>query len=150
MGSEMCIRDRGGTIMITLAFILPAAILLFNNSSPSIALACLFSIGILIMGFVFYGRTNKPTHLIACWVIPYLIITCSFEVKFFRYMLPILPMLILLGSGVLIHQIEKSIGLSQKAWMALTCLTVLITVFYGISTLGIYSCLLYTSDAADE
>ena len=129
----------GGTIMITLAFILPAAILLFNNSSPSIALACLLSIGILIMGFIFYGKANRPTHLIACWVIPYLIITCSFEVKFFRYMLPILPMLILLGSGVLIHQIEKSIGLSQKAWTALTCLTVLITMFYGIATLGIYS-----------
>ena len=128
-----------GTIMVTLAFILPATVLLLNNSNPSIALACLFSIGVLIMGFAFYSRGDKPTHLIACWVIPYVIITCSFEVKFFRYMLPVLPMLILLCSGMLIQQIEKTIGLSKKAWTTLTCLTVLITVLYGISALGIYS-----------
>ena len=84
--------------------------------------------------------------LLLSWVAPYFFITGAFEVKFLRYLLPIAPVLLLLGSrmlfdgwervselGVRVRRVLVPIGIAVGA--AAAC----VTVFYALAYMSVYS-----------
>ena len=75
-------------------------------------------------------------------MIPYLLITGWFDVKFMRYMMPITPFLILYGARFLwwIFEVIKSLQPSKRWLQALPIgLVLLFTVHYSLSFMSVYS-----------
>jgi len=67
----------------------------------------------LIFNFILRGNKSIGTLLILSWIIPYTLIVGSFEVKFLRYLLPIIPLLAILAS-VLMVQIASNPRMTVK------------------------------------
>ena len=85
---------------------------------------------------------RKVDLVILAWVIPYLLITGWFDVKFMRYMMPITPFLILYGARFLwwIFEVIKSLQPSKRWLQALPIgLVLLFTVHYSLSFMSVYS-----------
>ena len=75
-------------------------------------------------------------------VVPFFLITGSFDVKFLRYMLPITPFLLIFGSGMLVSGLDwVRDRRSNLAPWALASIggVVALTAFYAFSYLTIYS-----------
>jgi 4-amino-4-deoxy-L-arabinose transferase-like glycosyltransferase len=87
------------TLLLILLNIISIGVLLTYNNLLSILLAMTLSLGSLWVTIPFRSKLDHRYLVILSWVIPYLLITGSFEVKFTRYLLPIIPFLILLGIG---------------------------------------------------
>jgi uncharacterized membrane protein/Flp pilus assembly protein TadD len=72
-------------------------------------------LGILaLVGFGFglwrlFGRRYKAELLVFCWLLPYILITFTGEVKFNRYLLPILPLLMVLAARFIIEKTLPSV-----------------------------------------
>ena len=85
---------------------------------------------------------RKADLVILAWVIPYLLITGWFDVKFMRYMLPITPFLILYGSRMLwwLFEIIKSLQPDRRWLQALPIALVLFfTAHYSFSFMNVYA-----------
>ena len=85
---------------------------------------------------------RKADLVILAWVLPYLLITGWFDVKFMRYMMPITPFLILYGARVLWWSFEviKSLQPNRRWLQALPiALVLLFTVHYSLSFMNVYS-----------
>ncbi|MBT4944314.1 MAG: hypothetical protein HON31_10005 [Chloroflexi bacterium] len=96
-------------------------------------------LGALIAGVL---AQRKADLVILAWVIPYLLITGWFEVKFMRYMMPITPFLILYGARVLwwAFEVIRSLQPNRRWLQALPIALVLIfTVHYSLSFMNVYS-----------
>jgi YYY domain-containing protein len=96
-------------------------------------------LGALIAGFL---AQRKADLVILAWVLPYLLITGWFDVKFMRYMMPITPFLILYGARMLwwAFEVVKSLQPSRRWLQALPiALVVLFTVHYSLSFMNVYS-----------
>ena len=67
--------------------------LIFNNSSLMILTVLLISMSYFLITYIKpdSNSQNIGIALILSWVIPYFLITGSFEVKFNRYLLPLIP-----------------------------------------------------------
>ncbi len=78
-------------------------LLTLSNSILMILVASGLAFFILIINFLLRGSKSLETTLILSWVIPYALIVGSFEVKFTRYLLPIIPLLVILGSAFLVQ-----------------------------------------------
>jgi len=52
--------------------------------------------------------------ILLCWSVPYFLVTGSFMVKFMRYMLPLLPLFILMGTAMVIQIAEWANRQSEK------------------------------------
>ena len=63
--------------------------------------------------------TRKRELLLLLWVVPNLILVSNFEVKFLRYLFPVMPFLILMGSRMLFSSLDWAKALSSKAQKAL-------------------------------
>ena len=63
---------------------------------PLLAIAALW--GTIQCARRVFRRTNWAEALLLSWVVPFFLITGSFDVKFLRYLLPIYPLLILWGA----------------------------------------------------
>ena len=115
--------------------------LIFNNSSLMILTVLLISMSYFLITYIKpdSNSQNIGIALILSWVIPYFLITGSFEVKFNRYLLPLIPFLIILGSGYLIHLYNCS----QKKLLILFLGTVVVTSS-SLMSFGILN--LYSSD----
>ena len=70
--------------------------------------------------------TRRAELLLLSWVVPTVIMLSIFEVKFLRYIFPVTPLLILMGSGMLFWALDKSRGLVQLAhsWGSTTTIVV--------------------------
>ncbi|MBT4126940.1 MAG: hypothetical protein HOE43_11170 [Chloroflexi bacterium] len=96
-------------------------------------------LGALIAGVL---AQRKADLVILAWVLPYLLITGWFDVKFMRYMMPITPFLILYGARMLWWSFEviKSLQPNRRWLQALPIALVLIfTVHYSLSFMNVYS-----------
>ena len=118
--------------------IIPALILLWNNSAPAIVVSSLICFFSLLLFSPFRGKGASILILLLSWVLPYLLVTGSFEVKFPRYLLPAIPVITLLGAAFVIHCFNRSPRYSQISSACLILLTVIVTVWYGLSMMGIY------------
>ena len=68
----------------------------------------LFTILINILGVVKKRPARRAELLILAWVVPNLILVSAFEVKFLRYIFPVTPFLILMGSAMLFWALDRA------------------------------------------
>ncbi len=80
----------------------PAAMLLLWDGVLAIAAASAVALAALLATLVVRSASSRVDVLLLSWVVPYLLITGAFEVKFLRYLLPVTPFLLLFGSRMLI------------------------------------------------
>ena len=87
-------------------------------------------------------RRSAARALLLLFVVPFFLITGSFDVKFLRYLLPITPFLLIYGSGMLIAGLdwirERRINLVPWALAGIGG-GVVLTALYAFSYLTIYS-----------
>ena len=107
----------------------------------------LFSTGNRLLRSFFRKRSNKlrtdnrqsqnPTVLIFAWLVPVFLIVGGFEVKFLRYMLPLLPFFCLLGALFVDELLTRF-----PSWKLVTSLAVILvsgfSAFYSLAYLSIY------------
>lgn len=98
--------------------------------------------GLLFASVRLWRHRNRNVLLLLAWVIPYFLIVGSFEVKFLRYLLPITPFLVLMGSNLLVSLMD-SVAEKKKYWFLLVrvgvALVILSTGLYAFSFLNMYS-----------
>lgn len=96
-------------------------------------------IGAVIAGVL---ARRKADLVILAWVLPYLLITGWFDVKFMRYMMPITPFLVLYGARVLWWAFEtiKAV-LPNRRWLQVApiFLVLVFTAHYSLSFMNVYS-----------
>ena len=88
------------------------------------------------------AKKRKAELLILAWVIPYFAITGAFQVKFLRYLLPITPFLILMGSWALLKLYDWMAQMRPrlKPWLAGgIAMLVVATGLYALAYSAIYS-----------
>ena len=96
----------------------------------------LFAIGRVV------ARRRRGELLLLAWVLPYLLITGSFQVKFLRYLLPITPLLLLFGAQMLVAALDwaKRHRQALVPWArASIALVVVFAAFYALAFTSIYS-----------
>ena len=142
---------RGLRIWWALAYLLvgvclPAAILVASNSFAAIILSSAIAVGALLVTLPVRSADTRITALLLSWVVPYFLITGAFDVKFMRYLIPITPFLLLFGAKMLVDiwraaaRLAGGIRLSARVALGLLgALAFVVTLFYAVSYLGIYS-----------
>tara|TARA_B100000686_G_scaffold41137_1_gene42524 strand:- start:10433 stop:14986 length:4554 start_codon:yes stop_codon:yes gene_type:complete len=143
---------RRAILYILMGIVLPAGILIWSNDIKAVVVASALVIISLLVTLPFRPIKNRLDVVVLSWVLPYLIITGSLEVKFMRYMIPVTPFLILFGSQMLaslwhtslnyFRQIKYGIDIYKhiKLFLILSgVILTLFTVFYSFSYLAIYS-----------
>lgn len=101
--------------------------------------------------FAWFGR-RKVDIVILAWVVPYLLITGYFDVKFMRYMVPLVPFLVLYGARSLLwlSDVLKAMWPERRYVAALPIVIVLaFTVQYALSFMNVYNGL-HPANAASE
>ncbi len=100
--------------------------------------------GLAFSAFQGVVRRDKKHLLILSWVLPYFLLTGAFNVKFMRYMLPIIPFFAIVGSQMLFSACDwlkahRSMFLSPRlVWVAMG-LVVAASAFYAAAYANIYS-----------
>jgi len=124
------------------ALIIPAGIIVFTSSLLSIFFAVIILFFALFLNFTVREQKAREDILLLSWILPYLLIVGSFEVKFLRYLLPIVPVLFLCSSRTLILIWEK-VKLKRiqikYSFLAFVFLGLFFGVIYLISFSSIYS-----------
>ena len=127
------ISPRASLLFIFLSMIIPAAILIFNNSIFYLVIAMAITFGCLLVTSFFRNESGRVSMLLLSWIIPYVLITGSFDVKFIRYSLPFIPLTTLFASAFLVHwATSKSI---RKRFTGVITLGITIPVSYTHLTL---------------
>ena len=127
-----------GTFTVTTVFAL-GFLLTSSNSILMILIASGFAFFILIINFILRGYKSLETTLILSWVIPYALIVGSFEVKFTRYLLPIIPLLVILGSAFLVQLTNSPKKYTRKIGYLGYILVIFSTVAFGLAYQNIYA-----------
>ncbi|MBI4338577.1 MAG: glycosyltransferase family 39 protein, partial [Chloroflexi bacterium] len=87
-------------------------------------------------------RPRLPQVLLLLWAVPLLFTIAAVQVKFLRYTFPLVPVFILLGSGLAVQAIawlQKHSRLASRAAIAGVALVVAATVFYALAFESIYT-----------
>jgi YYY domain-containing protein len=97
----------------------------------------------LLSSFVrgFFKRHTGELLLVA-WALPLFLLISTFEVKFLRYIAPILPVLVLLGSRWMMtayRELNPRSVILGRAVLAMIAFVVVATVWYGTAFVGIYN-----------
>ena len=66
----------------------------------------LFTIGHTISKVAKLGPVPRGNILLLAWVVPNVAMLSTFEVKFLRYIFPVIPFLVLMGSGTLVWMLD--------------------------------------------
>ena len=85
---------------------------------------------------------RKTDLVIMAWVLPYLLLTGWFDVKFLRYLLPITPFLILYGARLIFwigDSVQRLIPLMKHTGSVLAVLALLAAMHYALAFMSIYS-----------
>ncbi len=93
------------------------------------------------IAFAWFGR-RKVDVVILAWVIPYLLITGWFDVKFLRYMVPLVPFLVLYGARTLLWAGDMMNAFWPQRRYLIAAPAVIMLVFtghYALSFMSIYS-----------
>ena len=135
-----------------IGIVMPAGILIWSNDIKIVIVASALAILSLLITLPFRPAKNRLDVVILSWVLPYLIITGSLEVKFMRYMIPVTPFLILFGSQMLVSFWHTSLDYLRKlkyphylykylkaCLVSAGIILTLFSIFYSISYLSIYS-----------
>ena len=105
-----CVRPRVGAAYVAAGVVVPAAVLMVSNGLPAIVLATGAASAALLATLAFRSHASWSGVILLAWVVPYLLITGAFDVKFLRYLLPVTPFLVLFGSRMLV------VGWDRLGW----------------------------------
>ncbi len=94
-------RPAHGVAYLAAGWAAPAAMLLTWDGVLAIAAASAVALAALLVTLAVRSASSRVDVLLLSWVVPYLLITGAFEVKFLRYLLPVTPFLLLFGSRML-------------------------------------------------
>ena len=94
-------RPVYGVAYLAAGWAAPAAMLLLWDGVLAIAAASAVALFALLATLAVRSASSRVDVLLLSWVVPYLLITGAFEVKFLRYLLPVTPFLLLFGSRML-------------------------------------------------
>ena len=134
-------RPDAGLAYLAVGWGLPIAILLYSSSLAAIVLASLVAFAALLATLPLRSQQSRTGVLLLSWVVPYLLITGAFEVKYLRYLIPVVPFLVLFGSRMCmaLWDLLASRRRSLRPLLALG-LVVLVgaTAFYGVSYTSSY------------
>lgn len=93
------------------------------------------------IAFAWFGR-RKVDLVVLAWVIPYLLITGWFDVKFMRYMAPLVPFLVLYGARTLLWAGDVLTAVWPRRRYLVAAPAVVMLVFTGhyvLSFMSVYS-----------
>ena len=120
----------------------------------------LFTIAFVIWKLVKGGAIPRGELLLLAWVVPNVIMLSLFEVKFLRYIFPVIPFLVLMGAGMLFRALDGARDVARMplalgagairagslalryaphAVVGVIVLVVAATAFYGIAFERVYS-----------
>ena len=120
---------------------LPAALLMLSHNVLSIVAASGIALASLLITLPFRSLESRGSVLLLSWVVPYLLITGSFEVKFLRYMIPATPFLILFGSRMLLDLwdlVSSRVPRLRSLLVAGLFLLLVSTGFYAVAYTSVY------------
>ncbi|MDD9995364.1 MAG: DUF2298 domain-containing protein, partial [Dehalococcoidia bacterium] len=142
---------RPAATYVALGLVLPAVVLVLFNSAIAVACAAVIATVALVSTLPARRADTRVGVLLLSWVVPYFLITGSFEVKFMRYMIPITPVLVLFGAWLALsiwqegsRRLQRFQGgryLRGGRWAMIAAATFVVgsTGFYAISYMSVYS-----------
>ncbi|MCL0029119.1 DUF2298 domain-containing protein [Dehalococcoidia bacterium] len=141
------LRPFYGLIYLAVGWALPVSVLLMSNSIAGVIVSATIALATLVATLPMRREDSRSDVLLLAWVVPYLLITGSFEVKFLRYMLPITPFLILFGARLAFSLWEltqrtrdtTSGVFVQGIVIGLFAVVLGGSAFYGVSYLSVYN-----------
>ena len=126
-------------IFTVVIFLMLGLVLITSNSIPMIFITSAIAFLTLIFNFLLRGEKALEKLLLISWIIPYALIVGSFEVKFTRYLLPIIPLFAILASVLLVQIASKPKKLIRLMGYALSVLMILSTIILGLAYQNIYN-----------
>ena len=142
---------RPAVTYVALGLVLPAVVLVLFNSAIAVACAAVIATVALVSTLPARRADTRVGVLLLSWVVPYFLITGSFEVKFMRYMIPITPVLVLFGAWLALsiwregsRRLQRFQGgryLRGGRWVMIAAAIFVVgsTGFYAISYMFVYS-----------
>ena len=131
-----------GLAYLAAGIALPAALLVLSHSLLAIVGASGIALAALALTLPFRSVESRGSVLLLSWVVPYLLITGSFEVKFLRYMIPATPFLVLFGSRMLLDlwdAVNERLPRLRPLLLAGLFLLLASTGFYAIAYTSVYA-----------
>ena len=130
-----------GLIYLAVGWVIPMGLLLVSTGIVFIAAASMIAFAALVATLGVRSRESRGTVLLLSWVVPYLLATGAFQVKFTRYLIPVTPLLILFGAQMLFHLWDWAA--SHRRWLrhavaAAMVGLVVVTGLYALSYTSVY------------
>ncbi len=130
-----------GLAYLVVGWLIPMGLLLVSTGIVFIAAASMIAFAALVATLRVRSRESRGTVLLLSWVVPYLLVTGAFQVKFTRYLIPVTPLLVLFGAQMLFHLWEWAA--SYRRWLRHVMATAMIalvavTGLYALAYMGIY------------
>ena len=130
-----------GLAYLVVGWLIPMGLLLVSTGIVFIAAASMIAFAALVATVRVRSRESRGTVLLLSWVVPYLLVTGAFQVKFTRYLIPVTPLLVLFGAQMLFHLWEWAA--SYRRWLRHVMATAMIalvavTGLYALAYMGIY------------
>ena len=97
--------------------------------------------GVVFAIYIAFRRRHVGDILLLSWIVPSFLVIGIFEVKFLRYIFPIMPFIILMGSRLLLDAVEwAKNNCPRLTWPAilLVVTVVMSTAFYSLALQGMY------------
>ena len=130
-----------GITYLVVGWLIPMGLLLISTSIVFIAAASMIAFAALVATLRVRSRESRGSVLLLSWVVPYLLVTGAFQVKFTRYLIPVTPLLVLFGAQMLFHLWEWVA--SYRRWLrhvvaAVMIALVVVSGLYALAYMGIY------------
>ena len=135
-------RLHHGLIYLAVGWLIPVAVLAVSTSLIAIVMATIIAFAAIVATLPVRSPESRGTALLLSWVVPYFLIIGVFQVKFIRYLIPITPLLIILGSHMLFQLWDKAA--SYRRWLrhvvtgAIAALAA-VTGLYAAGYMSVYS-----------
>ena len=141
-----------GLVYLVVGWLIPMGLLLISTGIVFIAAASMIAFAALVATLGVRSRESRGTVLLLSWVVPYLLVTGAFQVKFTRYLIPVTPLLILFGAQMLFHLWQMAA--SYRRWLrhvaaAAMIALVAVTGLYALAYTGVYQ-VLHTAVRSSE
>ena len=136
------LRLQLGLMYLAFGWGVPIGLLLVSNSVPAILLASAIAFAALLATVPVRSADSRVNVILLSWVVPYLLLTGSLEVKFLRYLIPVTPVLVLFTAQMLFAfwgwASDRTPTLKPWLMGGLAAL-VGVTGFYALSYMAVFS-----------
>jgi len=96
-------RLHYGMMYLAVGWLMPMALLLYSTNLFAIGIASIMAFVALVATLPVRSAESRGNVLLLSWVVPYLLLTGAFQVKFTRYLIPVSPLLVIFGAQMMFH-----------------------------------------------